>query len=121
MTTLTKSHEKRKDDRLVARVSHEDKAVITKGAALAGQTVGGFLLEHARKAASMLIQERNVIRLNEAESRRLVEALLAPPRPPTEAMKRALKQYRETVISDVNPNSPALLAKRASAGKAAAR
>src|SRR3990167_4324292 len=52
MATLTKPHEKRKDDRLVARVSHEDKAVITKGAVLAGQTVGGFLLEHARKAAS---------------------------------------------------------------------
>ena len=121
MATLTKTHEKRKDDRLVARVSHEDKAVITKGAMLAGQSVGGFLLEHARKAASMLIQDRNIIRLNEEESRRLVGALLAPPRPPTEAMKRALKQYRETVISDVNPDSAALLAKCASAKKAVAR
>jgi len=36
------------------------------------------------------------------QSRRLVDALLAPPRPPTERMKRALKLYRKTVISDVN-------------------
>jgi uncharacterized protein (DUF1778 family) len=39
--------------------------------------------------------------LNAGQSRRLVEALLAPPRPPTERMKRALKLYRETVISDI--------------------
>lgn len=40
------------------------------------------------------------IRLNAEESRRFAEALLAPPRPPTERMKRAAKLYRETVRSD---------------------
>jgi hypothetical protein len=47
-------------------------------------------------------QPRERIVLNAAQSRRFVKALLAPPRPPTPAMKRAMKLYRETVISDVS-------------------
>ena len=70
-----------------------------------GQSVGAFVITQARNAASDLVEEHSAIRLNREESRRLVKALLAPPRPPTEAMKRALKLYRETVISEVNPES----------------
>ena len=69
----------------------------------------------AVKARKPSRQKPPVIRLNAEESRRLIDALLAPPRPPTAAMKRAMKQYRETVISDVNPNSAALVAKLVSA------
>ena len=42
------------------------------------------------------------IRLNVEESRRLMDALLAPPHPATASMKRALKQYKKSVISDVD-------------------
>jgi hypothetical protein len=49
---------------------------------------------------------KSPIRLNHQESRRLVRALTSPPKPPTEAFLRGLKLYRETVISDVNPESP---------------
>jgi uncharacterized protein (DUF1778 family) len=94
-----------KDTRFFARVSSVDKRLIEKAAALNGQSVGAFVVAQARSAASQLLAEHSVIKLNREESRRLVKALLAPPRPPTEAMKRALKLYRETVISDVNPES----------------
>jgi uncharacterized protein (DUF1778 family) len=91
-----------KKERLVARVSFEDKTIINQAAAIAGQSVGSFMLTEARKAAIQTLETRQRILLNTAESRRLVEALLAPPRPPTARMKRALKLYRETVLSDVN-------------------
>ena len=102
-TALSKT--KVKDTRLFARVSTADKRLIEKAAALSGQSVGAFVLAQARSAATELVEEHSVIKLNREESRRLVKALLAPPRPPTEAMKRALKLYRETVISDANPES----------------
>lgn len=110
-----------KEKRLVARINRVDKALIEKGAAIAGQSVANFVISRARSAAEELVQEGRVIRLNRQESRRLVEALLAPPKPPSKAFLKAMKEYRETVISDVNPDSAALLAKRASAGKAARR
>jgi uncharacterized protein (DUF1778 family) len=91
-----------KRERLVARVSAEDKAIISQAAAIAGQSVGSFILSEARKAAMQTLETRQRILLNAEQSRRLVEALLAPPRPPTKRMKRALELYRKTVISDVN-------------------
>ena len=91
-----------KQERLVARVTADDKAVIAHAAALTGQSVGSFIIAEARKSALQTIETRERIVLNSHESRRFVAALLAPPRPPTARMKRALKLYRETVISDVN-------------------
>jgi uncharacterized protein (DUF1778 family) len=99
--TLIKPKSQKKE-RLVARVLFEDKAIISQAAAIAGQSVGSFMLAEARKAAIQTLEMRQRILLNAAQSRRLVEALLAPPLPPTERMKRALKLYRETVLSDVN-------------------
>ncbi len=94
-----------KEDRLVARISRMDKALIEKGAAIAGQSVAHFVVSRARSAAKELVQERRAIRLNREDSRRVIEALLNP-KPPTAAMKKAMKKYRESVISDVNPDSP---------------
>jgi len=91
-----------KTERLVARVSSEDKEIIAKAAAIAGQSLGGFILSEARKAAVQTLETRQRVVLNAEQSRRLVDALLAPPRPATARMKRALKLYRATVTSDVN-------------------
>lgn len=94
-----------KDKRFFARVSSGDKQLLEEAAALTGQSVGAFVIAQARTAASGLLEEHSIIRLSVEESRRLMKALLAPPTRPTAAMKRALKLYRETVISDVNPAS----------------
>jgi len=96
---------KGKDTRFFARISTADKALIEEAASLAGQSAATFVVSTAREAAERVLHKRGGIRLNLEESRRLVEALLSPPRKPTAAMKRALKLYRETVISDVNPES----------------
>ena len=91
-----------KRERLVARVTAEDKAIISQAAAIAGQSVGSFILSEARKAAVQTLESRQRILLNAEQSRRLVEALLAPPRPPTPRMIAAMRAYKATVKSDLD-------------------
>ena len=54
-----------------------------------------------RKAAVETLEARERIVLNAARSRRFVEALLAPPRPPSPALLEAARAYRATVKSDL--------------------
>jgi uncharacterized protein (DUF1778 family) len=95
MAVATKS---RKTDRLVARVTPEDKALLERAADLEGRSVEAFVVSHVRSAAKKVVKAHDVISLNAAESRRFVEALLAPPRPPSEYVKAAVAHYRATVI-----------------------
>jgi uncharacterized protein (DUF1778 family) len=100
VTTIQRRPQKR--ERLVARVTADDKAVIARAAALAGQSVGSFIVTEARKAALQTIESRERIILNAEQSRRFVEALLAPPRPPTKRMIEAMRAYKATVKSDLD-------------------
>jgi uncharacterized protein (DUF1778 family) len=102
MTATMTQRRPQKRERLVARVSAEDKAIISQAAAIAGQSVGSFILSEARKAAVQTLETRQRILLNTEQSRRLVEALLAPPRPPTRRMLAAMRAYRATVKSDLD-------------------
>ena len=86
-----------KGDRLVARITPEDKLLITRAATLVGQSVGSFVLTQARKAALTEIQTRERILLNAGQSRRFVEALLGPARRPPAAVTGAYADYRATV------------------------
>jgi uncharacterized protein (DUF1778 family) len=88
----------RKSNRLVARVTPEDKALFERAAVLEGCSVGAFVVLKVRAAAEKIVQGRETIRLNQEESRRFIKALLAPPHPPTKRFKAALKTYRKSVI-----------------------
>jgi uncharacterized protein (DUF1778 family) len=88
----------RKSDRLVARVTPEDKALFERAAVLEGCSVGAFVVLKVRAAAEKVVQGRETIRLNHEESQRFIKALLAPPHPPTKRFKAAFKTYRDTVI-----------------------
>lgn len=102
MTATMTQRQPQKRERLVARVTAEDKAVIAHAAALAGQSVGSFMVAETRKAALQTIETRERIVLNAEESRRFVAALLAPPRPPTRRMIAAMRAYKATVKSDLD-------------------
>ena len=109
MTTTITLPRAQKRERLVARVTAEDKAVIVHAAALAGQSVGSFMVAEARKAALSTIKTRERIVLNAEQSRRFVEALLAPPRPPTPATvggHAGLQSHGEKRFGSTDP-SPA--------------
>jgi uncharacterized protein (DUF1778 family) len=94
MAVATKT---RKTDRLVARLTPEDKALLERAAGLEGRSVAAFVVSHVRCAAKKVVKAHDVTSLTATESRRFVEALLAPPRPPTKQMKSALALYRATV------------------------
>lgn len=98
----TLAERKPKKQRLVARVSAEDKLIISQAAAMSGQSLGSFIVSQARKAAEQTIEARERIVLNAEQSRRFVEALLAPPRPPTKKMLEAMRAYKATVKSDLD-------------------
>ncbi len=86
-----------RSDRHVARLTPEDKSLLTRAAALEGSSLAAFVVSHIRDAAQEVVRRHDSIRLNEAESRRFVEALLAPPAKPTERFAKALKHHQETV------------------------
>ncbi len=87
----------RRSDRLVARITPEDKSLLARAAALEGSTLASFVVSHVRNAAQEVIRFHDSIQLNEAESRRFVEALMVPPGKPTERFTKALKLHQETV------------------------
>jgi len=95
MATL--QNDTRRSDRLVARITPEDKSLLTRAAALEGSSLASFVVSHIRDAAQEVIRRHDSIQLNEFESRRFVEALLAPPTRPTERFVRARKLHQETV------------------------
>jgi uncharacterized protein (DUF1778 family) len=91
-----------KSERFAARVTRGDKRLFQQAASLEGRSMATFVIAHARRAAEKIIARRNVIPLNADESRRLVEALLAPPRPPTPRMLESIRLYRKSVKSDLD-------------------
>lgn len=89
----------RKSQRLVARVSETHKKLFERAAEMEGRSVATFVIAHAVEAAEQLIREHDIIRLNAEQSRRFVEALLAPPRPIPDALRRAQKEYQKRVVN----------------------
>ncbi|MDP4610385.1 MAG: DUF1778 domain-containing protein [Opitutales bacterium] len=95
MTTAT---EELKTERLVARISPSEKALIERAAELEGRKVAPFAVTHLVNRARRIIQEAETIRLNEEESIRFAKILSAAPRKPTPAMRRAAQAYHDSVI-----------------------
>ena len=77
--TMPVATKQQKGERFVARVTREDKRIFQEAASLEGRSMATFVIAHAREAAEEIIARRKVIHLNAADSRRFVEALIAPP------------------------------------------
>ena len=89
-----------KSQRFVARVTAADKQLFQKAAAIEGRSLAKFITLHTREVARRIVNQNNLIQLDAAQSRQFVEALLAPPRPPTPAMRESIRAYRRSVKSD---------------------
>ncbi len=87
----------RRSERLVARIAPEDKALLEHAAALEGASVASFVVSHLRSAAREVIQQHEVIRLNARESRRFMDALLAPPGKAPKRFQKALRLHQGSV------------------------
>lgn len=87
----------RRSNRLVARITEDDKALLERAAGLEGCSVAVFVMSQVRAAAEEIVRRHDTVKLNQAESRRFVEALLAPAKAPTKRMRGALELHRKTV------------------------
>ena len=87
----------RKSQRFVARVTEADKRLFQQAAMIEGRSMATFIITHSREVARKIVSQRHQIQLDAGQSRRLVEALLAPPRKPAIALKKALARYRRQV------------------------
>ena len=87
-----------KNARLEARITAEQKELIERAAAYDGRSVSGFVVAAVQQAAKAVIEEHEVLRLNEPQSRAFVETLLNLPEA-NEALQQAADEYRQDVIS----------------------
>lgn len=95
MTTINPSA---KTARIETRVSKEQKELIERAATFSGRTVSEFVLAHIEVAAKKVIEEHEKLHLDQAQSRILFEALLAPKKP-NKKLKTAMEEYRKRVES----------------------
>ena len=82
--------------RLEARVTPEQKALLQRAAALEGRTVTDFLVSSAQAAALETIRRHEQIVLSARDSAIFVESLLNPPAPP-ERLRAAARRHRALV------------------------
>jgi uncharacterized protein (DUF1778 family) len=69
-------------------------ARLKRAAEIKGRTLTDFVVAAADEAACRAIEETEIIRISLEGQRQIAEAILNP-RPPTVALKRAAKRYRE--------------------------
>jgi uncharacterized protein (DUF1778 family) len=69
-------------------------ARLKRAAEIKGRTLTDFVVAAADEAACRAIEETEIIRVSLEGQRQIVEAILNP-RPPTAALKRAARRYRE--------------------------
>lgn len=84
---------RRRGERLEARVTAEQKALIEHAAALEGRSITDFVLASVQDAAKRAIAEHEVIRLSVRDSQAFVEALLNP-QTPTQRMQERVATYK---------------------------
>jgi uncharacterized protein (DUF1778 family) len=81
--------------RIEARVSIEAKALIQKAVDIEGGTLTDFIAKSAQIAAQKAIESHQTLKLGIEDSRAFVDAILNP-KEPNDALKKAVKQYKET-------------------------
>lgn len=84
---------KTKQQRIEARVTPEQKALIQRAADLTGRSLTDFIVSSAQAAAEEAIREHNVIYLSAEDSRVFAEAVLNPGEP-NEHLRAAARDYR---------------------------
>jgi uncharacterized protein (DUF1778 family) len=87
------SSRSRKQERLEARITPDQKRLIERAAELRGTTVTEFVVASAQQAATDTIKDFEVLTLRDEARKLFVSALLNPP-PPNEAARAAAQRYK---------------------------
>jgi len=83
-----------RSERLEARVTAEQKALIERAAALQGRTVTDFVLTSVQEAARRAIEDHRQLELSMRDSEAFVDALLNP-KPVNDRLRDTVRRYRE--------------------------
>ena len=91
---LKTSDQSRKQERLEARVTREQKLMIERAAEIRGTSVTNFVLVSAQQAATETIKDFEVLTLRDRAREVFVDTLLNPPAPNATA-RAAVKRYQD--------------------------
>ena len=80
--------------RLEARLPADIHALLKRAAEIEGRTLTDFVVAAADEMACRAIEQTEIIRLSIEGQRQIAAAILDPP-PPTPALKRAARRYRD--------------------------
>ena len=83
----------RKQERLEARISQDQKRLIERAAELRGTTVTEFVIASAQQAAADTIKDFEVLTLRDQARKVFVNAILNPPLP-NQAARAAARRYK---------------------------
>lgn len=83
-------------ERITARVSKRVRETLEQAAELTGSTVNQFLVQSAYQEAQRLVERESVIRLSQADARKVLALLDNPPKPNKRLMEAA-KAYKKNV------------------------
>lgn len=88
-----------RQDRIEARLTAEQKALIGRAAALEGMSISSFVVQRALDAALQSIERRDVLKLSMRDSERIAEALINSS-DPAPALQLAADRHRSTTDSN---------------------
>jgi len=87
-----------KSQRLMARISEDQKALLQRAAEIRGQTLTEFVISAAHDAATRAIVDQDVIEFSLRDSRAFAEGMLNPP-PLAAPLRAAAKRYKKILAS----------------------
>jgi uncharacterized protein (DUF1778 family) len=92
MATLAAT--RRRDQRLEARVTSDQKELIERAACVQGLTVTDFVVVALQEAAKQAIADHTVWKLTEEQQKTFIDALMVPPAP-NQKLQEAYKRFRK--------------------------
>jgi uncharacterized protein (DUF1778 family) len=94
MARIQRQQHSRKEQRLEARVTPEQKRLIERAATLRGTTITEFVVRSAQEAATNTIKDFEVLLLRDEARDVFVNAVLNPPAPNV-AARAAAERYKK--------------------------
>lgn len=91
---LDRRSRSRKQQRLEARVTPDQKRLIERAAELRGTSVTAFVVDSAREAATKTISEFAMLNLQD-EARELFVSMVLNPPAPNQVARTAARRYKE--------------------------
>ncbi len=92
------SNTTRKDERITARITPEQKKLFRKAAAIEGRSLTDFVLRAAHDEAMRTIERQKLIILSERDQKALVSALLDPK--PNKRLEVAARKYKGRIANE---------------------